>query len=42
LEYPDDLHAIKVDRVGKIASKIKLFQQSIGSGMKIKVKNWTL
>jgi len=41
LEYPDDLHAIKVDRVGKIASKIKLFQQSIGSGMKIKVKNWT-
>jgi len=39
LEYPDDVHAISLDRVGEITSKVKLFQQSVGDGIKIKVKN---
>ena len=39
LEFPDDVHAISLDRVGEITSKVKLFQQSVGDGIKIKVKN---
>ena len=38
LEYPDDVHAISLDRVGEITSKVKLFQRSVGDGIKIKVK----
>ena len=41
LKFPDDLHAIKVDHIGEITTKIKLFHKSIGSGRKIKGKHGT-